>query len=183
MCQRIVVLPSGDGSSASSISSDRLRSLARRLEHRVVNPIVLWVLQSPIHWLVSHRLAVLAYEGRRSGRTYATPVLYRRVEGRILLLTPAEGTNWWKNFRGGHPLRIVVRGRRLAGTGRVETADDLVLETVRWAISPVRFASSLVPGRSIPSADRVRAMATDFVVVTVTCEDGERLECRDGSAP
>lgn len=156
------------------VSSDRVRSVGRRLEHRVVNPVVLWILRSPVHRVVSGWVTALTYEGRRSGRTFTTPVLYRRDGDRIVLLTPAEGTNWWKNFREGHPLGLLVRGTRLTGTGTVETDGDAVFETVRWAASPMRLATGLLPGRTIPSETRVREKAGEFVVVVVTFDDEER---------
>ncbi|MCU4741311.1 nitroreductase/quinone reductase family protein [Natronoglomus mannanivorans] len=150
---------------------DRVRSVARRIERRVVNPILLWILHSPAHWLLSGWVTVLTYEGRRSGRSFATPLLYRRAGDRVVLLTPADGTNWWKNFCGGHPLRVLVRGRQRTGTGTVETDEDVVLETVRWVVSPMRCVTGPLPGRPIPSEKRVRAMADEFVVVIVSFDD------------
>ncbi|MEY7847748.1 nitroreductase/quinone reductase family protein [Natrarchaeobius sp. A-rgal3] len=154
------------------MAGGRVRSLGRRFEHRVVNPFVQWILRSPVHWPMSRWLTILTYEGRHSGRSFSTPVLYRRDGDSIVLLTPTEQTNWWKNFRGGHPLSLLIRGKRLTGTGRVETDDEVVLETVRWAASLLRLASAVIPGRTIPSEYRLREKAAEFVVVVVTFDEG-----------
>jgi hypothetical protein len=45
--------------------------------NRTVNPALQLLLRSPIHRLASRRLALITYTGRRSGREYTIPVLYR----------------------------------------------------------------------------------------------------------
>ena len=45
--------------------------------NRTVNPALGALLRSPIHRLASGRLALVTYTGRRSGREYTIPVLYR----------------------------------------------------------------------------------------------------------
>jgi hypothetical protein len=42
--------------------------------------------------LSSEQVTNFAYEGRRSGRSFATSVLYRRDDDRFMLFTPAEKT-------------------------------------------------------------------------------------------
>jgi hypothetical protein len=47
------------------------------LLNRVINPLVRWLIRSPLHWLASRRLALITYTGRRSGRAYTIPVGYQ----------------------------------------------------------------------------------------------------------
>ncbi|MFC6726928.1 hypothetical protein ACFQE1_21625, partial [Halobium palmae] len=97
-------------------------TIVRRIESHVVSPLVTLALASRCHALLSRRLLLLSYEGRRSGRRFTTPTLYRPLDGRseegdddgdpshasgVALFTPAAETNWWKNFRGGHPCRVL----------------------------------------------------------------------------
>lgn len=89
----------------------RLAAIPRRIESRIANPLVAGVLRSRFHPLLSRWFLLLSYEGRRSGRHYTTPTLYRQTSDGVVLFTPADSTNWWRNFRDGHPLSVLVRGQ------------------------------------------------------------------------
>lgn len=75
----------------------------------LVNPVIRRLLTSRLHAAVSGRLLLLEYRGRRSGRTYRTPVGYRALDGRLALLTNSA---WRHNFRSGHEADIVLEGQR-----------------------------------------------------------------------
>ena len=77
---------------------------------RFYNPLVIRLLCSPLHALMSSSVLLLTYKGRRSGRIYTTPVSYVR-EGEEVLLVAARGHSWWRNLRGGAPVRVRIRGR------------------------------------------------------------------------
>ena len=82
------------------------------IHNRTVNPLVRGLLRSPFHRVLSGRLALITVTGRRSGRTYTIPVGYRRSDGRVEIVAGwPERKRWWRNLRGGAPVRI-----RLAGT-------------------------------------------------------------------
>jgi hypothetical protein len=49
------------------------------------NAVVLAVLRSPVHRLLSGLALELRYTGRRSGREYVLPVQYVRAGGRIVI--------------------------------------------------------------------------------------------------
>lgn len=153
------------------------------LERRVANPAVAAILRSPLHSLLSWRLLLLAYEGTRSGRYYETPVLYRERDGRVVLVTPGAATNWWRNFEGGHPVSILLRGEWRDGVGEVVIDEDAALEHLRWLVAPVRRASRVVLGRSLPSDDWLQQAAAAVVLVVLTLEDSEtELEASDRSS-
>lgn len=145
-------------------------SVARRAESRIANPVVEAVLRSPAHPLLSRWLLLLSYEGRRSGRRYVTPAMYRRTPRGVVLFTPAEATNWWRNFRGGHPIDVLVRGTWHHGSGTVVRDEDDVVDHLRWMLGPVRSASRLL-GREVPGASRLREAAPSYVLVRVDFED------------
>ena len=58
------------------------------------------MLRSPAHRLLSGRLLLLTYTGRRSGTQYTIPVQYVR-DGEALLVTVGwpERKLWWRNLR------------------------------------------------------------------------------------
>lgn len=52
-----------------------------------------------------HELALLCFEGRRSGRRYEVPVEYHELDGEPLIL-PASA--WKRNLRGGADVELVT---------------------------------------------------------------------------
>nr|CEL13614.1 FIG00828063: hypothetical protein [Kibdelosporangium sp. MJ126-NF4] len=84
--------------------------------------------------VVSKFFTVVTYQGRRSGRTFSTPVGYRRTGDvvRIGVVMP-DAKKWWRNFTGdGGPIMLDVDGGRTGHavarrvrSGRVEVTVHL----------------------------------------------------------
>jgi hypothetical protein len=85
------------------------------------------ILHSRLHPLLSRTTLLLSFTGRRSGRTYATPVRYH-LDGNAILIT--THSLWWHNFRGGHPARLWLRGREVAATGEAVTDPEQVAQAL-----------------------------------------------------
>lgn len=45
---------------------------------KIYNPLMKWVLRSPLHGMVSKNFMLITFTGRRSGKVYTTPVNYVR---------------------------------------------------------------------------------------------------------
>jgi deazaflavin-dependent oxidoreductase (nitroreductase family) len=58
--------------------------------------------------------AIVSHVGRRSGRSYRTPVnLFRRGDGYVIALTYGAGSQWVRNVLAAGGADIESRGRRL----------------------------------------------------------------------
>lgn len=147
-----------------------LASLAREGERRVANPAVAAVLRSPAHPLLSGRLLLLSYVGRRSGRRYTTPAMYRDRPDGVDLFTPADATAWWRNFRGGHPADVLVRGAWRAGRGEVVPGEAAVAEHLRWMVGPLWPVAGALDRADALEA-RLRGFAPRAVLVRVTFDE------------
>jgi hypothetical protein len=66
---------------------------------------------------VNRYLTVISYTGRRSGRTFSTPVGYRRSGDTVAIrVMMADSKNWWRNFTGdGGPLTLDLPGGPVTG--------------------------------------------------------------------
>src|ERR1700742_5080366 len=66
---------------------------------------------------LSRYLTVVSYTGRRSGRTFSTPVGYQRTGDTVVIqVMMAEAKNWWRNFPGdGGPLTLDLPGGPVTG--------------------------------------------------------------------
>ncbi len=88
------------------------------------NRFVTAALRSPGHGLLSRRLVLLGYEGRRSGRRFEIPVGYTETaDGLEVLVGHPERKRWWRNFAEPRPVELLLRGRRREGVARVERRD------------------------------------------------------------
>lgn len=87
-------------------------SLPRQFVGRV-NACVLTLRSSP-RWgrLLQRHLTVVTYTGRRSGRTFSTPVGYRRADDIVTIpVKLPDAKNWWRNFLGdGGPISLHLDG-------------------------------------------------------------------------
>lgn len=77
-----------------------------------VNQAMKLALRSPVHGMVSRTILLLTFTGRKSGKTYTTPVSYSQSGDQVTIFTHAA---WWKNLRSGAPVTLRIRGRELQG--------------------------------------------------------------------
>lgn len=75
----------------------------------IVNPIVRWLLRSPIHHFWSASLMLMTFRGRNSQREFTTPVRYIRVGDTVRCFTSSEN-QWWRNMRGGAEVLLRIEG-------------------------------------------------------------------------
>jgi deazaflavin-dependent oxidoreductase (nitroreductase family) len=115
------------------------------------NSVVLAILRSPVHRLLSGMAIELGYTGRRTGRQYTMPVQYARAGDRLVVAPQdAETKTWWRNFRTPQPVTVRLRGRLYDGTARVirpedpQWQDDQRAYTVRWKRLASRETGPLV---------------------------------------
>ncbi|WP_329017151.1 nitroreductase/quinone reductase family protein [Micromonospora rifamycinica] len=105
--------------------------LARTFNGRIM------ALRSSPRWgrLLRRHLTVVTYTGRRSGRTFSTPVASRRVGDTVVIrVAMPDAKQWWRNFLGaGGPISLNLDGVDRAGhavarrddRGRVTVTVDL----------------------------------------------------------
>jgi hypothetical protein len=84
--------------------------------NRTGNQIIRLLLRSPLHPVVSRQLALITVTGRRTGRTHTFPVGYKREGDRVTIpVMWPERKLWWRNLRGGAPVRVRLRGTNRTG--------------------------------------------------------------------
>lgn len=89
-----------------------------------LNPLIVGLLHSPLHFIASIGLMSLSYTGRRSGKRITIPVGYQRKGDEItVLVSKAWRKRWWRNFEQPTTVELRVRGRRLQGEGSLVPVD------------------------------------------------------------
>jgi len=93
---------------------------------RVVNPAIKVLLRSPLHRPFSRHLMLLAFRGRKTGKTYEVVVGRHEVDGALLVPTGTTGRRWRLNFRGGTTAEVTLGGIRRRGWGElIEEPDEV----------------------------------------------------------
>jgi hypothetical protein len=100
---------------------------------RNVNKAVVGLRNAPlVGKLVRKGITVVSYTGRRSGKTFSTPVGYKR-KGEVVdieVMMP-DAKTWWRNFSGeGGPLTLELDGVQRTGHA-TSHRDDKGRVTVR----------------------------------------------------
>jgi hypothetical protein len=142
------------------------------LFHRVTNPAVRLILRSPMHSLLSGKLILIAYVGRRSGVKHTLPVMYTNWNGELVVVVGYHwNKKWWRNLRG-QPVAVEVRYRgQLVEGSAMAIEGDVAMISPRLMEYFKKFPASarrrgLSPGPDIDEralADR----AKDVVMVII----------------
>jgi deazaflavin-dependent oxidoreductase (nitroreductase family) len=104
--------------------------------NRTANPLLRIVLSSPLHPLLSRSLALITVTGRKSGRAYTFPVGYTQEGDRVTIgVGWPERKLWWRNLRGGAPVRVRLRGTVRNGHAEVR-GDERGGVTVEVLLDP-----------------------------------------------
>jgi hypothetical protein len=98
------------------------------------------LLKSRLGRAVPGPLVVLGFAGRRSGRGYEIVVGWHDAGDTRAVFTPAQ---WRLNFRGGAPVSVVRKGRRLTGTGTLVEDPDEVARGLQHALDSGSTAKQL----------------------------------------
>lgn len=95
----------------------------------VINPVMRFVLRSPLHGIFSNSFMLITFTGRKSGKTFTTPVRYIRYGDTVLCFSSAK-TLWWRNLRGGASVVLRIRGRDVRHAARL--IEDDASEVEKW---------------------------------------------------
>jgi len=86
------------------------------------NSIMKWLIASPLHFFVSSNMMLITFTGRKSGKSYTTPVNYFAAEdenGAYYASTSLAERTWWRNLRGGAEVTVLIKGRSLTAQAQV----------------------------------------------------------------
>lgn len=90
-----------------------------------LNPLVVAILRSPVHWIASPGLTLLTYTGRKSGRRISLPVGYQLDGDEVaVLVSEARNKRWWRNFREPGDVELTLRGKSRVGRAVVVSWED-----------------------------------------------------------
>lgn len=135
----------------------------------IVNRTMKFVLRSPLHGMVDKQILLITFTGRKSGKTYTTPVSYSQSGDQVVIFTHA---NWWKNLRDGAPVSLRIRGRELQGTAAPIAEDKQAVaaglaEHLRKVRSDAKYYGVTFDDHENPRADEVERAAQSVAMIRI----------------
>jgi hypothetical protein len=107
------------------------------------NPLMVWILRSPLHGMLSGNMMIVNYTGRVSGKPYCVPVGYFRV-GDTLLTISYKTRKWWRNLRGGASVTLHLQGKDLGALADVVEDEQGVAEGLKAFIGGNQQAARML---------------------------------------
>jgi hypothetical protein len=90
------------------INTRKLIGTVERIGNPILNAITVPILESRWSWLLERFIVTISYTGRRSGKSFSTPVLYSKNGDTIdIRVASPDSKNWWRNFlNDGAPITV-----------------------------------------------------------------------------
>ncbi len=87
-----------------------------------------WALNTPgLQRMIGQGVALLKFQGRKSGKLFSIPVSYDR-QGDIVTIITKRQREWWHNFESPIEVEIRLAGRMHTGTAKIQTDADQTLQ-------------------------------------------------------
>jgi len=128
-----------------------------------------FVLHSPVHGMVSRTVLLITFTGRKSGKTFTTPVSYSQNDDQVFIFTHAA---WWKNLRSGAPVTLCLQGQEVRGLAEPVAEDKQAIAAGLTAHlckvpSDARYYGVTFDNNQNPRADEVMKAVQTVVMIRI----------------
>ena len=132
------------------------------------NPIMSWMIRSPLHFMVSKNMMLMTYTGWKSGKSYSTPMNYLALNG-ALYTNSYRDRVWWRNLRGGADVILRLRGEDIPA--RAEVIEDqaavagYLTQYVEEAPHLAKYMEVRMEADGTPDDEDISRLAQEMVMV------------------
>jgi deazaflavin-dependent oxidoreductase (nitroreductase family) len=135
----------------------------------IINRTMKFVLRSPLHGIVDKQILLITFTGRKSGKTYTTPVSYSQSGDQVVIFTHAD---WWKNLRNDAPVSLRLRGQELQGLAEPIAEDKQAVaaglaEHLRKVRSDAKYYAVTFDEQGNPGSEAVERAAQSAVMIRI----------------
>ncbi len=139
---------------------------------KIINPVMKLILRSPLHSMISKRIMIITFTGRKSGREYSTPVSYFREGDRVVCFTHGP---WWRNIGGGSEVKLRILGEDHTGhavaiTDDVERKVENLTKMLKAVPSDAGFYSVKFDAIGEPRREDIQLAVKDAVMISIQLE-------------
>lgn len=129
---------------------------------RAANRLVVPILRSPLHFLLSGPFMLITYRGPRTGREHTFPVAFYFWYPDEIWAFGAR-TGWMSQLRDHRPARLLIRGREFVAEPTVVEERDAVADRLQEFARRKGPGASVDPNLALPrdrEPTRTEALAT-----------------------
>lgn len=133
------------------------------------NDFMSWVLRSPFHGMLSNGMMLITVTGRKTGKTYTTPVEYYEENG-YLWVVSSRARTWWRNLKGGAGVGLVLKRNPIQGFAETEMDEKVVSTQLTSYLRHSPMAAKPMGIRmenKSPNADDLARAAKDRLFVRI----------------
>jgi deazaflavin-dependent oxidoreductase (nitroreductase family) len=142
--------------------------------HRVTNPFVRLILRSPLHSMLSGRLILITYTGKKSGTKHTLPVQYAKSDHELIVVAGYhQHKKWWRNLRQQSTIKVCYRGTWFEASATVFEGDVALIVPLfpaylrRFPASARIRGLTLDPSGNVEDAEKLREAAKRVVMVNI----------------
>ena len=85
---------------------------------------MIFILRSPLHFLVSHSVLVLYVTGAKTGKKYFIPVSFFEHSKGLLTCVTDKPNIWWRNLTSIDEIKILFKGKEIQSRINTEPHDS-----------------------------------------------------------
>ena len=134
------------------------------------NPMMIMLLKSPLHRIISNGILLITFTGRKSGKSFSTPTNYLR-DGNVLWILSWRDRKWWRNLRGGTTVNVLLAGKSLEGRGLVIEEEDAVMQSLYnyYCLAPklAKYNNISLDVAGLPDIEDCASAAQKLVVIRI----------------
>jgi len=132
------------------------------------NPVMRWLIRSPLHFFVSKNMMLMTYTGRKSGKIYTIPMNYLTI-GEVLYTISSRERVWWRNLRGGANVTLRLRGRDVPAQAiTIEDSQQVASSLQQFLnVAPeyARYLNVQIDSVGMPNPEDLARLANEKVLV------------------
>ncbi len=131
------------------------------------------LLGSPIHGILSKNTLLISFTGRKTGKTYTTPVNYTQDENTVWITSNRDRV-WWRNLEGGASISLRLRGKKVRGQAEIFKDDKRVAQGLEAFLKPnpgnAKYFDIDLDDSGLPKAGDVLKAAARRVVIKISLQ-------------
>ena len=134
------------------------------------NRIMVGILRSAMHSLISNEIMIIGFKGAKSGKKYSTPVNYLEIDGNYYVMSDRSRV-WWKNIKTNPEIEMYIKRKRINGMGvvydtREEVEKSLALIIKHKPQMAKYLKVAIVNGESV--LEDIKKLSDKNIVISIT---------------
>ena len=134
-----------------------------------INPIMIFLMRSPLHFIVSHSVLVLYVFGTKTGKLYRIPVSFFEHRKGLLTCVTDKPNIWWKNLKEEKEIKIIFKGKEIKSKINIEPENfDYILPKLNALFTHSRidgFFGNVGYKNGLPIEHDVKNAASRMVLI------------------